>query len=109
MQLNPIKSSKIFSIDYIRKNGKSADFKNINDNRQFWKTFEPFLLHEDLGDQDNVISDDKSLSKEFSNFFNTLVKNLDAKGPQVAHVNEDSDPIDIALKKRQSSCLVYLK
>ena len=27
------------------------------------------------------------------------MKNLDAKGPQVSHVNEDSDPIDIALNK----------
>ena len=27
------------------------------------------------------------------------VKNLDAKGPQVSHVHEDSDPIDIALNK----------
>ena len=27
------------------------------------------------------------------------VKNLDIKGPQVSHVNEDSDPIDIAFKK----------
>ena len=27
------------------------------------------------------------------------VKNLDVKGPHVSHVNEDSDPIDIALNK----------
>ena len=27
------------------------------------------------------------------------MKNLDFKGPQVSHVNEDSDPIDIALNK----------
>ena len=52
-----------------------------------------------LVDHDNVISDDKNLSKQFSNFFDMGVKNLDIKGPQVSHVNEDSDPIDIALKK----------
>ena len=46
-----------------------------------------------------MISDDKSLSKEFSNFFDTRVKNLDVKGPQVSHVNEDSDHIVIALSK----------
>ena len=46
-----------------------------------------------------MISDDESLSKEFSNFFDTKVKNLDVKGPQVSHVNEDSDPIVIALNK----------
>ena len=46
-----------------------------------------------------MIFDDKSLSKEFSNFFNATVKNLDVKGPQVSHVNEDSDPIVIALNK----------
>ena len=46
-----------------------------------------------------MISDDKSLSKEFSNFFDTTVKNLDVKGPQVSPVNEDSDPIVIALNK----------
>ena len=27
------------------------------------------------------------------------VKNLDAKGSQVSHVNKESDPIDIALNK----------
>ena len=38
--------------------------------------------------------------QEFSNFFNTIVKNFDIKGPQISHVNEDSDdPIDFALNK----------
>ena len=46
-----------------------------------------------------MISDDKSLSKEFSNFFDTRVKNLDVKGPQVSHVHEDSHHIVIALNK----------
>ena len=27
------------------------------------------------------------------------MKNLDVKGPHVSHVNEDSDPINIALNK----------
>ena len=35
------------------------------------------------------------------------VQNLDAKGPQVSQVNEDSDPIDIALN--MLAILVYLK
>ena len=35
------------------------------------------------------------------------VQNLDAKGPQVYHVNEYSDPIDIALN--MLAILVYLK
>ena len=76
------------------------------DNRQFSKTVEPLLSDEgsqcsqiNLVDQDNVISDDKSLSKEFSNFFDTAVKNFDIKGPQISHVKEDSDPIDFALNK----------
>ena len=42
---------------------------------------------------------DKSLSKEFSNFFDTAVKNVDVKRPQVSHVNENSDPIDITLNE----------
>ena len=78
----------------------------MNDNRQFSQTVEPFLSNEgsqcsqiNLGDQNNVILYDKSLSKEISNFFDTTVKNLDAKGPQVSHVNENSDPIDITLNK----------
>ena len=52
-----------------------------------------------LVDQDNLISDYKSLSKEFSNFFDTAVKNFDIKGPQIFHVNEDSDPIHFVLNK----------
>ena len=31
------------------------------------------------------------------------MKNLDVKGPQVSHVNEGSDPIDIALNR----CVVH--
>ena len=42
---------------------------------------------------------DKSLSKEFSNFFDTAVKNLYLKGHQVSHVNENSDLTDIKLNK----------
>ena len=62
----------------------------MNDNRRFWKTVKPFLSDKasqcsqiSLADQDSVISDDKNLSKEFSNFFETVMKNLDIKGPQV--------------------------
>ena len=33
------------------------------------------------------------------NFFDTAVKNLDVKGPQVSHINKDSDPIVITLNK----------
>ena len=80
--------------------------KNTNDNRQFRKTVKPFLSDKgsqcsqiNLVDEDYVISDEKSLSKEFINFFNMAVKNLDAKGPQVFHVNKDSEPIDITLNK----------
>ena len=76
------------------------------DNRQFSKTVEPLLSDEgsqcsqiNLFDQDNTILYNKSLSKEFSNFFDTAVKNLYVKGPQVSHVNENSDPVDIALNK----------
>ena len=78
----------------------------MNDNRQFSKTVEHFLSDEgsqcsqiNLVDQDNTILYDKSLSKEFSNFFDTAVKNLYVKGPQVSHVKENSDLIDIALNK----------
>ena len=55
------------------------DFWNINEKR-FWKAVKPFLLDKgsqclqiNLVDQDNVISDDKNLSKEFSKFFNTAI------------------------------------
>ena len=60
----------------------------MNDNRQFYKTVEPFLSDTvsqcseiNLVDDDNVMLNDKSLSKEFSNFFDTAVKNLYVKGP----------------------------
>ena len=46
-----------------------------------------------------IMSYYKSLSTEFSNFFDTAEKKLDIKGPQVSYVNEDSDPIDIVLNK----------
>ena len=46
-----------------------------------------------------IISDDKSLSKEVRKFFNATVKNLDVKWPQVYHVNEGSNPFNIALNK----------
>ena len=78
----------------------------MNDNRQFLKTVNSFLSHEGLQcsqinslDQDIVILQDKSFSKEFSNFFDTAVKDIDVKVTQVSHVNENSDSIDIALNK----------
>ena len=78
----------------------------MNDNRTFSETVEPLLSDEgsqssqiNLVHQDNVILYDKSLSKEFSNLFDTVVKNLYIKGTQVSHVNENSDPIDINLNK----------
>ena len=71
-----------------------------------WETVTPFLS--DKGSQfsqishvgqDNLISDDKNSSKESNNFCNMTVKSLDIKGPQVLHVNEDSDPMDIVLNE----------
>ena len=50
-------------------------------------------------DQDNVISDDKNLSKEFCNFFDTAAKNSDIKGSQVSNANKDPDAIAVALNK----------
>ena len=83
------------------------------DNRQCSKTVEPLLSDEgsqcskiNLINQDNLILYDKSLSKEFSNFFDTAVKNLNVKGHQVSLVNENSDPIDINLN--MSIIPVYL-
>ena len=83
------------------------------DNRQFSKAVEPLLSDEgsqcsqiNLVDQDNLILYDKSLSKEFSNFFDTAVKNLNVKGHQVSLVNENSDPIDVNFN--MSIILVYL-
>ena len=69
------------------KNGQkkyynSIHFKNINHNRRFCRTVEPFL------------SDVAFLSDEP---FDLAVKNVDIKGPQVSDVNEN--PIDIALNK----------
>ena len=83
------------------------------DNRQCSKTVEPLLSDEgsqcskiNLINQDNLILYDKSSSKEFSNFFDTAVKNLNVKGHQVSLVNENSDPIDVNLN--MSIILVYL-
>ena len=39
----------------------------------------PQCLQINLADQDNVISDEKNFSKEFSNFFDTAVKKLNVK------------------------------
>ena len=89
----------------------------MNDNRQFSERVEPFLSDEglqcsqiNLVDQDDVILYDKSLSKEFSNFFDMAVKNLYVKGHQVSHVNENSDPIDINLNKYVNHpCILKIK
>ena len=97
-----------------KKYSIQQSLKSMNDNRQFSKTVEHFLSDEgsqcsqiNLVDQDNTILYDKILSKEFSNLFDTAVKNLYVKGPQVSHVKENSDLIDIALN--MTIILVYLK
>ena len=90
----------------LKKTHRYIDFENINDSRRFWETLKPFLSDKGsqcsqikLVDQENVISDDKNLSKEFSNFFDKAVKNSGIKTPQVCSINEDSYLIDIAFNK----------
>ena len=70
------------------------------------ETVKPFLSDKgsqcsqrNLVDQGNVKSDDKSLSKEFSNFFDKVMENIGIITPLVCFVNENSDHIDIALNK----------
>ena len=41
----------------------------------------------------------KVYQKNLVAYNDPAVKNLDVKGPQVSHANENSDPIDIALNK----------
>ena len=51
-----------------------------------------------------------NLSYHMKTLVTRTVKNLDAKGPQVSHLNEDSDPIDIALNKYVGHpCIFKLK
>ena len=70
------------------------------------ETVKPFLSDKgsqcsqiNLADQENIKSDDKTLSKAFSNFFDKVVENIGIITPQVCFVNEDSDHIDIAVNK----------
>ena len=86
MILKCIINRKTTVVNFIKRKKRyynNMNLTNINDNRHFWKTVEPFLSDKEsylskinFVDKDEVISDDPTLVKTFSKYFKNAVKNL---------------------------------
>ena len=62
-----------------KKYYKNLDLKNITDNKLFWKTIKPLLSDKNtqasqitLVQDNTIISDEKAISENFSNFFQNI-------------------------------------
>ena len=89
----------------------NLDVKNYMDNKKFWKTVKPLFSNYNGGSQkitlvenDEVISNDKTLATIFNEFFVDSVKSLNLSENNsilnpTAHL---TDPVEIALKKFES-------
>ena len=89
------KNTNICSKLYKKERKKiysQLDFKNVTDNKLFWKTMKPFLSGKctyaskiSLVHNDNVISDDQELADTFNNLFEHGVDNLGIQEYQSDH------------------------
>ena len=81
--------------------------KNVLDSKAFWKTMRPFLSDKTVFSQisieknNRIISDDLDWSKEFSIFFENVVRSLYVKPDEyyLSDTENLSDPAETAVRK----------
>ena len=92
----------------LTKYYKNLNLKNITDNKLFWKTIKPFLSDKSthasqitLVQNNNIVSDEKDISENFSDFFQNTISELHIESNQniLSDTNDLTDPIDIAIQK----------
>ena len=99
-------------LSLLRKRKKifynNLDVKKITDNKKFWKTVKPCFSDKYMKDEritlieeNEVISDDKSLAKVFNNYFGNIIKKMNIKLPRevIQSTEAITDSEDKAIKK----------
>ena len=75
------------------------NIRNITDNKQFWKTVEPFFFSKvsdnerrTLIEGEKVVSEDRKVTETFKSYFETVVKNLgiNTKFMSEEHISNES-------------------
>ena len=85
------------------------DLKNVTDNKEFRKTFKPFLsdkvktfLKISLAEKGEIISGEAKVANSFSNFFENAIHSLGIKANKHSQENYDfKNPAEIAIKKSE--------
>ena len=104
-----------YCLNLLRKRKKdfynNLDVKKITDNKRFWKTVKPSFSDKyikaekiTLIEKDNIVSDDKEISKIFCDFFGDIVKNLNIELPnELLQLTDDfSNPLEKSIKKYEN-------
>ena len=86
----------------------NLDTKDINDNKKFWGTIEPFLSDKGLFsnkitliESETILADNDKVAETLNYFFSEAPGNLDIVKKQylLSHTDGLTDPIDVALTK----------
>ena len=95
-----VKILRTEKVDYYR----NLDWKDISDNRKFWKTVKPLFSDKiqtpgsiTLLKGDEQVSDDKKVAEILNEYFVNITASLEISGVEenLVKTNEVSDPIDI--------------
>ena len=87
---------------------RNLDIKKITDNRTFWKTIAPLFSNKaskgekiNLIENDQIISDNKTISEIFNNFYSDIVGklNLSIDSKFTSNQNDINDPVQAAIKR----------
>ena len=105
--LSSYKKQRNFCSKLYKKERKkyynNLNIKNITENKEFWRTIKPFLSEKTKSSQkifickgDEIISDDRDIAENFSQFFQNAVNSLGIENNQT--IIEGENPVDTAIK-----------
>ena len=98
-------------VNRLSKREKKSFYMNLSvnnllDNKKFWKNMKPLFSDKSkssntitLVKNDNIISKDEEVAKEFSDFFSNAVENLNIPEIEIESTEHLTNPIEIAIEK----------
>ena len=88
---------------------QKLSLNDLQDNKKFWKNMKPLLSDKNKGDHritlvkgNDIVSEDKEIAADFSNFFSNAVKNLHIPEIEVSNVDHLTDLVDISIGKHKN-------
>ena len=95
---------------------KNVNAKGIENAKEFWKTYKPYLSHNQIIDdkiilleEDKIVSDDLKISEIFNEYFTNITKNLNTE-PWPSDYTAENDPVKMAMHKyRNHPSIITIK